>query len=421
MKFKLFVIVILLIICSSVIGQKVVIEETSFDYIRLPLTPFDTTVTHYESTIDMTYLDDVALGKLEYQREVEDAEKYHARDMELWLSDVDRIDAEYDKAIEAYAKKKGITKWAEKTFLEQDAPKKRPYPHKPRMVLPQEPYLSKIYEAEAIASTYGEIEGFKKGSDNAANVLITMHGFELGDVEMKTVEKTTVKNEQKIVTKYYHFVIPYKHAISLRVENPEGAVLFDELVNTTNGYKTVSTSSHINPYSLEAWWDDNLQVYVGKLDDQITHTNLAMVKEELNSHFGYSNKQRNTVVCWMKGKKFNYDDLFDAYETTVVAYKILEDDKDKTEAKAELAKSIEIWNSVLEEYNPDQKKTRLNSKIISAVHYNCAEAYLWLDDFNNSQKNLNRIQRLGVKKYEKKVDALEAFLNEQKDRYNANN
>ena len=420
---NLFPLLILLLLAwSPGQAQKVQDGETSFDYIRLPLIPIDASIENYEAEIVLAYREKTEAAKAQYEADLNAAQAKYDSEMATWNAQVKAIDDAYNAAMDEYAQKKGITKWAEQTFLDEGAPVKGTYPPQPTMDKVPEPYFPKYLDEESFAATYGTLDGYNMNSENAVKVTITMHGFEITDEKMDSKESKTTKDGVTTTIVNYWYSVSYKHPVSVKVESPTQGVIYDEIIPSTQAVYTNTTSSYQNVYQLNEYWDINRQSFIGNLDDQIASSNLSMANTELNSHCGISTIERNTSVFWVKdSKKFDYQDLYTAYEHAVVAYSLLEDDINREAAKTELQNGIDIWEEVLTFYDPDEKKSRLNDKVVSSIHYNLAEAYSWMDDYISSMKHMNKIGAISVKKYEKQAEDLEVFIDDQKARYNANN
>ena len=87
---------------------------------------------------------------------------------------------------------------------------------------------------------------------------------------------------------------------------------------------------------------------------------------------------------------------------------------------SELEKAVELWNNALKESDVKNKKARVDAKVTAATHLNCAEAYMWLNNFEEAEKHINKIKVLDISKYETLAKELNTVIVEQKNRYNNN-
>jgi tetratricopeptide (TPR) repeat protein len=147
---------------------------------------------------------------------------------------------------------------------------------------------------------------------------------------------------------------------------------------------------------------------------------MNIVKDELASRYGYSQMPRATTVINIKDKKVSYDDYNQAFEKATTAYSKLASQDKKAEATSELEKAVELWNNALKEADPKNKKARVDAKVEAATHLNCAEAYMWLNNFEEAEKHINKIKMLDISKYENLANELNAVIAEQKNRFNSN-
>ena len=74
----------------------------------------------------------------------------------------------------------------------------------------------------------------------------------------------------------------------------------------------------------------------------------------------------------------------------------------------------------LKESNIKDKKARIDKNVTAAIYCNLAEAYIWLNEFDNAEINANKAIGVGVNKYEKHGRALIPFIRDVKNRFNAN-
>jgi hypothetical protein len=421
MKQKATLIVLLIGLALNAFSQKVEMEKITYDFIRLPLQSIDPDIKNYYAEINKEYSESISKKRLDYEIKYDQAKARYDQQLKYWLDEVDSIEMRYEAVLEKYAERRGLSINSPSVINAPDAPKPLPYPRKPRKDFPEKPYFPMDYDLATLERQFVEIEGYMRSQDNAISAKIIMHGFQANPVKVKESKSTSTVNGQSVTTRRYTYEFTYKHPMSLRVELPRQGVVFDEMVKSTLNERSYRTPYKNTMVELKYWWERNKEKILQDLDEQLTKSNLQLIHGLLNSEFGYAKTDRSTKVCWAKGNKFNYDDLYNAYENAVAGYSILDNGIEKDDAQEEIQKAIDIWEKVIESYDPKQKKDRLTDKIVSGIHFNLAEAYIWMDDFINAQKHLNRIELLNVNKFEKMAKELQNFLNDQKNRYNANN
>ena len=88
----------------------------------------------------------------------------------------------------------------------------------------------------------------------------------------------------------------------------------------------------------------------------------------LNDKLGTTEQKRDVEIIFVKNKKGDYDDLENAMFDAKEGYNMLTSRPD--EAKAKLASAIEAWEGALEEGDMDDKKARINKKVIPDLYKN---------------------------------------------------
>ena len=314
---------------------------------------------------------------------------------------------------EEYKKKSLGAKAFNKIVLDEGKPK--------NAFIGKDPYVAKIHDANVLANSYLQIPGYTRQNDNAdVQVTVLLNGFSMVDIAEKTSSsKTKVNGVETSSTKYY-YEVSYKHPITLRVQDKAGTTLNESPIEVLNEAIVVNTSEYKSKEALEKYWYDNQNTFLRGLDESIIIRNMKIVKEELASLYGFSPMTRATTVINIKDKKISYDDYNQAFLKATTGYSKLANQDKKAEAAAELEKAIELWNAALKEADPKNKKARIDAKVAAATHLNCAEAYLWLNNFEEAEKHSNQIKMLDVNKYENLAKNLNLVIVEQKSRFNKN-
>ena len=101
-------------------------------------------------------------------------------------------------------------------------------------------------------------------------------------------------------------------------------------------------------------------------------------------------------------------------------YDLLSTDVKKVNATGKINKSIGIWLDLLKESNPADNKSRINKKATALLYANLAEAYLWIDDFENADLYANKGITIGVLKYKNHCKKVHDKIGLLKARYIAN-
>ena len=146
------------------------------------------------------------------------------------------------------------------------------------------------------------------------------------------------------------------------------------------------------------------------------------LNNHINTTYGYPLKSnQNEIYVIKKYKKHSYSEFIDAMTYAQIGYKDFVNDVDKVNAKEKIYKAIEIWEMQLDQSNISDNKSRINKKATALLCANLAEAYLWVDEYNNADLYINKAITLGVFKYKNHCKRLQDKMGNLKLRYQANN
>ncbi|ARS35992.1 tetratricopeptide repeat protein [Pontibacter actiniarum] len=382
------------LLSGIVVAQDINLEKVSFNYMRLPLQPLPKEAKTFSGKVEIAYKEEVEAAKEARQQEVEDI----------------KATAAAEKA--EYKQKSLGAKAFSKIILDEGKPK--------GPVIGKDPYVAKIHDGNSLANSYVQIPSYtRQDADADVQVTVLLHGFSVVDVVPQTRESMIKKDGKDITTTYYYYEVSYNHPITLRVQNKDGQVLYESPIEALSELTVAKTGEYKTQDGLEKHWAINQNNFLRGLDDAIILKNMNIVKEELASQYGYNPMLRATTVLNIKDKKVSYDDFNQAFESATTGYSKLANQEKKAEAVAELEKALELWNNALKEADPKNKKARVDAKVAAATHLNCAEAYMWLNNFEEAEKHLNKIKMLDVSKYENLAKELQVVLADQKSRYNS--
>lgn len=417
MKTKHIILATLVFLVTFGFSQKIKKEASQFEYIQLPSNPLNKDIKNYNSQVILSYEADIIAEKqknkeeydkatAEYPQKVKDAEDKHKEAMALYKSDM----KEWDE-------KSTGRKIIEKQVLEEDNK-----PKEPRYSTPSEPYLKiiehqKVFNKDRLASSYLKLDGYKKSSENALKITVSLFGFESLEPELKSKEVNSYNSTTKTNTKTnkYWYEISHRHPINLKIETPTGEILFDETLEEFNEYTITKTSSREGKYP-----DYNKKTFLLKLQNSIVESNMKYINEYINDNYGFPKKTRNTTVFNIKPKKHKYDDYLQAFESLTSGYKLLV--SDNKSAQERINNAISTWEKILTESNPSDKKARINSDITVVTHINLAEAYFWSNNFVKAEEHLTKILSLEYSKKQKKIiEQYKEIFRKQKIRWEANN
>lgn len=398
---KLLLPVFLLTLSTLNYGQNVQDQSLTFRYTQLPSTPFEKNVSTYSVVINadaVTKANDDSINA--YNAKVAAWETSYDK----WITEKEKIDkahllnmANYEKAVNA-------------GNAAAPVPVKPPYPVQPFKEDIPLPILNEDLPNDLIENTIS-IDGYVKG-DNGAIVTIEVLGFQDAKINMK---KTGTGPATK-----YEYTSTAKYPIHVTVSTPGQGVVLDKTVG--DALQTDKLKTYNSKYEYDYWALDNLGDYWKQRQKNIFAANLNSINSMINEQFGFPVKTRSTEIYTVKKHKdHDYSDLIDAYSNAKSGYDMVINDVDHSSAKAKISRAIRIWEDALEESNPGDNKARINDKVTALIYENLAEAYMWINDFQQAETYRIKAEQAGVGKYKRMAQALEPLMLNLKARYTANN
>lgn len=413
---KYFVVLCCCIYLQNIKAQKVNDLEINFEYQQQPLIPLNKDIKNYSSSVILTYEEKILADnkKLqdEYEREMDLYPQILAEAEKLYQDELVR----YDNAMVEWNKKSNGDKFVEKKILQENNKPVKPYFSKP-----SQPYLKttdhqKIFNKELLANSYLKLDGYKKSPDNAVKITVTLYGFENTEPQLKTKTSSYYDAQSKMTrsknTNWYE--LTYKHPMNLKIETPAEGVIYDQIMEATADFKTAYSASVENqtPYFDRKSFLQNLQ-------DQAVQENLKYIHEWLNSNYGYPAIKRTTEFFKIEPKKFEYPDYQLAYENITAGYSLIL--SDKKSAYEKIKKAIPFLEKELSEYEPGNKKARVDKDVAIATRFNLTEAYIWVQEFAKADDHLTKLMGLDPSKKELKlIESYRELLKDQKARWNSN-
>ncbi|MFS4483279.1 hypothetical protein ACKGJY_09690 [Hyunsoonleella sp. 2307UL5-6] len=105
----------------------------------------------------------------------------------------------------------------------------------------------------------------------------------------------------------------------------------------------------------------------------------------ISEKYGYTVKNVSFKITMGKGKKYDYSNLQQAFDSIKTITKntrklFIKDEKSKQKIK----NCINIWQNAIAEYEPNTKKAKINDKIIGGLYNNMAIAYFLMKDWEKT-------------------------------------
>ena len=398
-------------------AQRVIEEEVTFSYNRLPLQPLEG-VTGYTFTVDTPYPENnddiITFAKEKHQRDVEnfdqtiaDAEADHQEALAQYDNDIEIARENFKLESEEF---KSLS-LVERLALSDQKPKlklpRKPVYRKPSEPRYQEPNLSNsiVFNPQVLADTYLKLEGYEK-SDAEDDVLvgkIVFFDFEYLEPEAKVEEKsyydTKTKSTRKKTERYY--ITSFKRPTQMTLTY-NGEVVYDDFLEGTGDFVEKRTNSRPAMINLEK---------------KSIEENILEANNFINSNYGVTPINTTVEVRSVKNKDGEYDDLEEAKDFAVSGYQNF----DAAGSNDDLEEAISIWETALEESNLEDRKARIDKKVTEAILFNLVEATLYTQSLDQTKMYLKKLGNMKLSYSEKQTfEGLEGLMLDRKTRLEAN-
>lgn len=137
-----------------------------------------------------------------------------------------------------------------------------------------------------------------------------------------------------------------------------------------------STTYTTEAAALEAAGKD--ESMLKRAGDECLNKTLFSIQKYLEQNHGYTNEELSIPVWSMKAKSFDYSDMDEAQSKAIEGLKSFSDNGLNDANKKLFQEAITIWDKVLVEYNPNDKKGRISIKNVGALYANLALTHNWL-------------------------------------------
>jgi hypothetical protein len=282
---------------------------------------------------------------------------------------------------------------------------------------PLKPFNSelKTYTVEVKISAVGAGESREEISRKMENA-ITLHGYqkieEQGDIRIvlslgqseitaiheRTTEHKTKQGDKEVVVQKYHYDIEIRYPLHLGVF--KGQEIVDGThINKSNDYVYATTPMSNDRPARTKWWNDNKETFIRNWKKSQLDANLSEAQKRVENLFAYTPTREHQSVYSASRRRVDYSDLDKAQQLAMAAYsKVNVADGFNDEFTKLMNEAILIWKSVLNEYDANDKKARINAKVASSIQRNLIVSYCWMGNFDASlvhNAELASIDRVG--------------------------
>ena len=372
--------------CLPVTAQNIDDNFVTFNYTQLPLTSVEEGLRSYRFEV-VTDVEGANMDSTStYQIRLDNAVSLYQKRMETWLSKMSLLQQQENSS--------GLSQSMN-------------YPTKPSLDLVLKPIQHSV-STNATASGI-KISGFNEGADG---LLVKYTLLPLKNMKFSYSKKGEAANTK------YDYKCSYVLQAKMEVIDPSNTVLFEKIVG---GTQIKSLGKYKSTYDFAKWYMNNRTSFYSQIESEGRKAAVSGSAGALDSQFGYINKSRKAEIYSVKKyKDYDYTDVILAFDQTSEALIKIEGSRDRSEAMDALDNAREMWLTILEESNLQNKKERINAKISAMIWCNLAEIAVWMADFNEADNQVSKTMNSGVFKAKSHIKGEKSFYADQKTRWNAN-
>ena len=397
---KYFFLLPALVFSNYFFSQNIKDNKISINYIQLPKQKVDESISTFFTIYKDSYLDKNNQQLSIYQFKVDSAEAEQQIKNKAWKTLKNTVKRNYLDSLSVW--KQNIAKG-----INRAKPSEPIYPEYPESYFLFPPVLSKPL-SELSSNKSIKIAGF---SERSIGVRIEIDNLGLDVLSIKG--KYANQGKSYVVTARYKMPIVIKTFLS-------GQLLYQKQYHNKIANHVVFKGK--TEYDYEIWkmnvGESNKDIWIN-LQRKLWNTAINNISSVLDSEIGYPKKRENTEVYIVKKfQDYNYEKLMSAYNYAESGYGQVGLDRNKSRAKTQLIKAINIWEQEMKESDLANKKSRINSKISGLISANLADAYFWTEDFEKSNFYINKAINQGNLKAKNHCKKLKKDIPDFKKRYN---
>lgn len=384
---KTYLLVAVTLMASTAFAQRMKKERLNVKYIQPPTIHLEDgmgfhsdVILDYKAEIDA----ELAAADEEYQQALAEYPEKEAAAKAAH----DELVANYERDLEEWNSKGSLGKIIEKKVLENSKPQPpRPY-YPPAKPIKRQVTHQKLFNESQLASTYCRVEGLDEDANGVA-IEVHLFGFENDDpvAEKKEFKEYNSKTKQETTVIKSQWVFNYRHSMTLRVVHPNGSIIMDEVPNSISDFKKFESGLEKRSYP-----SSNANTYIERLQSSSVENNLKTIQWLINDKLGTTEQARDIEVVYVNNKKGNYNDLENAMFDAKEGYGMLMSRPE--EAKEKIKNAIQAWEAALDEGDMDDKKARINKKVIPDLYNNVILAAILVEDFDKADDHYSATLRL---------------------------
>lgn len=307
----------------------------------------------------------------------------------------------------SYEEKKTSSKIAERILLGKKKPKNATYANKP--------YTQKEWSADHIINNGCKTMSLGHSTNTKAKIKITVLPINITK-ETINAEAATQK-DGSIRAAYYTYHINGQAGLKVEAFNELGKLVISE--NFSSWQNTRSKKYSSRSARNKDFTQNDKAIKLG-FEKKLMATDLNHLQTYINDNFENQITEKKSKIFSIKDKKGVYTQINECSLTFAKGIQYLSTEDSYSKGTGIIKELIPVYESQLKEYDPTNKKARINKNIAQALYLNLAQAYIWTNDYEKANNCIIEYNIINPKKNKKYIIELKAFLDDQEIRFKAN-
>jgi len=312
-----------------------------------------------------------------------------------------------DSENKAYEEKKTSSKVAERILLGKKKPKGVTYV--------KTPYTQKEWSSDYIINSGCKTMSLESSTTTKAKIKITVLPISFTH-EKNDIEATTNK-DGSIRPAYYTYYINGQAGVKIEAFNELGNLVISENLSSWQD----SRSKKFSSFSArnKAFIQNDKATKLG-FEKKLMATDLNNLQTFINNNFENQVVEKKSKIFSVKDKKGIYTQINECSLAFTRGLQYLSTEETYSKGTEIIKELIPVYESQLKEYNPTDKKARINKYIAQALYLNLAQAYIWTNNYEKANNCIIEHKIINPKKNKKYLIELKTFLDDQEIRFKAN-
>lgn len=246
-------------------------------------------------------------------------------------------------------------------------------------------------EKQSLENQYLKLDGYTRTQRNPdLRVELTIYGINLVSFEVVEEEVSRKRDGETYRFDRFSYEITYTFPTRLDVLTNNCERFLEEDIFPDDERFTLTFGDNEDYRSAEqlkrAFAEERFEFFKD-IEESRTREVLNKSRDMIQDNFAYLKTSDRVMFITGKGKKHDYSELDRALKHAERGLGLISSKADEASIKAEFTKAIEIWEEDLKNADFKDKKARINKKIAGYLHFNCAQAFMWMNDFENAKKH----------------------------------